>query len=146
ANTRFDLGVLYYRLRSYDMARGYFQTALEIPDITPEVRVRAQQYIAAIDKKALPDQVSGFAQTGLAYQTNPGQGPGPQAVLASHKLFNNQFFSQPDWNWFGAVGVNYTHDFHDQNGDTFEASMVGYDAQQFTLHQYDIGLMELRAG
>jgi tetratricopeptide (TPR) repeat protein len=146
ANTRFNLGALYYRLRSYEMARGYFQSALEMTDITPEVRARAEQYIAAIDKKVLPDQISGFGQTGVSYQTNPGAGPGQQGALASRRLFDNRFFAQPDWNWFGAFGANYVHDFEDQNGDTFEASAIGYDSQQFKLHQYDIGLMELRAG
>ena len=53
---------------------------------------------------------------------------------------------RPDWNWFGAFGLNYVHDFEDQGGDTFEASALGYDAQQFKLHQFDIGVMELRAG
>jgi len=146
AATRFNLGVLYYRLHSYEMARGYFQSALQMSDATPDLRARAEQYLAAIDKKMLPDQISGFGQTGLAYQTNPGAAPGPQGLLAAHTTFNSRFFAQPDWNWFGAGGANYTHDFGDQNGDTFEASVLGYDSQQFKLHQYDIALMELRAG
>ena len=67
-------------------------------------------------------------------------------MLASGKVFNNKFAARPDWNWFGAFGLNYVHDFEDQRGNTFEASAVGYDAQQFKLHQFDIGVMELRAG
>jgi hypothetical protein len=67
-------------------------------------------------------------------------------VLASGLLFNKRFAAQGDWNWFGAFGVNYTHDFENQNSDTFEASAIGYDAQQFKLHQYDIGVLEFRAG
>jgi tetratricopeptide (TPR) repeat protein len=38
AATRFQLGVLYYQLGSYDQARGYLQTALQMPDVTPELR------------------------------------------------------------------------------------------------------------
>jgi hypothetical protein len=143
---RFELGVLYYRLGSYEMARGYFQSALEMRDISPELRQRADDLIAIIDKKLQPDQFSGYAQTGLRYQTNAGAGPGPLGVLASGRTFNSRFLSQSDWNWFGAFGLNYVHDFEDQNGDTFEASVLGYDAQQFRLHQFDIGLLEFRAG
>jgi hypothetical protein len=146
SSLRFQLGTLYYRLGSYDMARGYFQSALTMRDIAPELRQRAQDYIAEIDRKLQPDQFSGFAQTGLRYQTNAAAGPGPGTVLASKRLFDSRFFAQGDWNWFGAFGVSYSHDFGTQDSDTFEASLLGYDAQQFRLHQFDIGLLELRAG
>jgi hypothetical protein len=146
SRARFELGILYYRLGSYEMARGYFQTALQMADITPDLRQRAEDFIAAINKKLLPDQFTGFAQTGLRYQSNASAGPGQQAVLASGRTFDSRFLAQPDWNWFGAFGVNYTHDFENQRGDTFEASVLGYDAQQFTAHQFDAGLLELRVG
>jgi hypothetical protein len=146
SRVRFELGILYYRLGSYAMARGYFQSALAMQDITPQMQEQAEEYVAAIDKKLQPDQFSGFAQTGLRYQTNAAAGPGSQVALASGFTLNNSFLARPDWNWFGAFGVNYVHDFQDQRGDTFEASAVGYDAQQFTQHQFDVGLLELRAG
>ena len=146
SRTRFELGVLYFRLGSYDMARGYFETALKMRDISPELRQKAQDYVAAIDRKLQPDQFTGFVQSGLGYQTNPGAGPGQQGALASGRFFDPRFFAHPDGNWFGAFGLNYVHDFEDQNSDTFEASFIGYDAQQFALHQFDIGLLEMRAG
>jgi len=146
ASVRFELGVLYYRLGSYEMARGYFASALKMKDMTPALRERTEELIAAIDKKLQPDQFSGFVQTGFRYQTNTALGPGPQTVLASGGAFNPRFAKQSDWNWFGAFGVSYIHDFENQRGDTFEVNAVGYDAQQFKLHQFDIGLVELRAG
>jgi tetratricopeptide (TPR) repeat protein len=146
SRVRFELGLLYYRLGSYEMARGYFQTALEMRDIEPDLRRRAEEFISVINKKLRPDQISGFAQTGLRYQTNAAAGPGQQAALASGRTFDSRFLAQPDWNWFGAFGLNYSHDFGNQRGDAFEASVLGYDAQQFRLHQFDVGLMELRAG
>ncbi|HEX3989739.1 MAG TPA: hypothetical protein VHX39_01070 [Acetobacteraceae bacterium] len=146
SRVRFELGVLYYRLGSYDMARGYFQSALEMKDISADMRQKADEFLAVIDKKLQPDQFSGFAQAGLRYQTNASAGAGPQPALASGLTFDKRFFAQSDWNGFGAFGLNYSHDFGNQRGDTFEATILGYDAQQFTLHQFDIGLMELRAG
>jgi tetratricopeptide (TPR) repeat protein len=146
SRVRFELGLLYYRLGSYEMARGYFQTALEMRDIAPDLRQRAEEFIAVIDRKLRPDQISGFAQTGLRYQTNAAAGPGQQALLASGRTFDSRFLAQPDWNWFGAFGLNYSHDFGTQTSDAFEASVLGYDAQQFRLHQFDVGLLELRAG
>src|SRR5580698_4481697 len=143
SSVRFELGVLYYRLGSYEMAHEYFTTALAMADITPELRQRTQDLLAAVDKKLFPDQFTGYAQTGLRYQTNAANGPGPQTVLSSGLLFNNRFAAKADWNWFGAFGLNYVHDFGDQHVDTFEVNTLAYDAQQFTLHQFDISTLEL---
>jgi tetratricopeptide (TPR) repeat protein len=96
SRVRFELGVLYLRLGSYEMARSYFQSALQMRDITPDLSERAQELIEVIDKKLQVDQFTGYVQTGLAYQTNPGAGPGGQTVLASGRTFNSSFFSKPD--------------------------------------------------
>jgi hypothetical protein len=146
AETRFELAILYYRLGSYDMARGYLETALRMPDVTPDLQQKIADLLDLIDKKLQVDQFSGYAQTGLRWQSNAGQGPGSQTTLASGQPFNGTFAAKSDWNWFGTFGLNYVHDFQSQSGTTFEASVLGYDAQQFTLHQFDIGLMEIRAG
>jgi tetratricopeptide (TPR) repeat protein len=146
SQTRFQLGILYFQLGSYAMARGYLQTALEMADITPDLQRKAEDLLELANKKLQADQFTGFAQTGLRWQSNATQGPGPQTALATGGTFNNRFVAQGDWNWFGTFGLNYVHDFQSQSGTTFEASVLGYDAQQFTVHQVDIGLLEIRAG
>jgi hypothetical protein len=146
SQTRYALGVLYYELGSYAMARGYLQTALQMPDVTPELQQKISDLLELTDKKLQIDQFSGYAQTGLRWQSNATQGPGPGTQLAAGQPFNNQFAAKGDWNWFGSFGLNYVHDFQSQSGTTFEASFVGYDAQQFTQHQVDVGLLEIRAG
>jgi hypothetical protein len=142
----FQLGVLYYRLGSYEMARGYFKSALEQQDIAPDLRQRTEDLLSDVDKQLQVDRFSGFVSTGLGYQTNPGGGPGPQTALASGRGFDSRFFAKGDGDWFGAFALNYVHDFENQRGDTFEASLQGYDAQQFSQNQFDIGTVELRAG
>ena len=146
SRVHFQLGVLYYRLGSYEMARGYFKSALEQQDIQPDLRQRIVDLLSDVDKQLQADRFTGFVSTGLAYQSNPGGGPGPQAVLASGRSFDSRFFSQSDGNWFGAFALNYVHDFENQRGDTIEATVQGYDAQQFNLQQFDIGMVEFRAG
>ena len=37
---KLELGILYFRLGSYEMARSYFQGALSAPDAPPEIRAR----------------------------------------------------------------------------------------------------------
>jgi hypothetical protein len=142
---RFELGVLYFRLGSYEMARGYFQTVLASADAA-DIKQRAQEFVDAIDRALQVDRWSGFFQTGIGYQTNASAGPGQQALLASNLTVDNRLLRRPDWNWFGAVGVTYVHDFGNQRGDVVEASVLGYDTQQFTQHEFDFGWLEVRAG
>ncbi len=83
SQTRFQLGVLYYELGSYDMARGYLETALQMRDVTPDLQQKIADLLELVDKKLQVDQFSGYAQTGLRWQSNASQGPGSQTTLAS---------------------------------------------------------------
>jgi hypothetical protein len=58
-----------------------------------------------------------------ATRPTPPLGPAAGTALASGKVFNNTFAARPDGNWFGTFGLNYIHDFEQQNGNTFESSM-----------------------
>jgi tetratricopeptide (TPR) repeat protein len=46
----FKLGVLYFRLRSYELARNCFEAVLTTPDVPPDIDAEAQTYVAAVDK------------------------------------------------------------------------------------------------
>jgi hypothetical protein len=143
---RFELGVLYFRLGSYEMARGYFQSVLASTEAAAEIKQRSQEFVDAIDRRLQVDRWSGFAQTGIGYQTNASAGPNPQALLSSNLTLDSRLLGRPDANWFGAFGVTYVHDFGNQSGDVFEVCIVGYDAQQFTLHDFDFAWLDVRAG
>lgn len=146
SRVRFELGTLYFRLGSYEMARGYFESAQASPDATADLTQRAQEFLDKIDKKQQPDQWSGSAQTGLRFQSNASLGSNQQALLGATRPLNSQFAPQSDVNWFGIVALNYVHDFGNQQGDVFEASILGYDAQQFKVSAVDAGFVEIRAG
>ena len=146
SRVRFELGMLYFRLGSYEMARGYFQSAQAAADATPDIVQRSQEYLNTIEKKLQPDQWSGYAQTGFRYQSNASFGPSQQTLFGATRPINSPFAPQPDWNWFAAAAVNYVHDFGNQNGDVFEANVIGYDAQQFKVTAVDTGFLDFRAG
>jgi hypothetical protein len=143
---RFELGVLYFRLGSYEMARGYFQIVLASAEAGADIKQRAPDFVDAIETALKVDRWSGFAQTGIGYQTNASAGPSQQALLSSNLTVDSRLLGRPDGNWFGAFGVTYVHDFGSQSGDVFEANIIGFDAQQFTLHEFDFGWLDVRAG
>jgi hypothetical protein len=143
-----QLGVLYFHLRSYEMARNYFEAVLNAPDTPSDIRTEVQTYVAAVDKAVAINQFSIYGQFGLAYQTNANAGPNSPNVLAlgQNALLSPQFQKTPDWNAFGLVTVHDFYDFDDQRGDGWESDLIGYYSQQFKVTRLDLGLVELRTG
>ncbi|MDJ0933531.1 tetratricopeptide repeat protein [Breoghania sp.] len=45
-----ELGVLYYRIGAFDVARQYFEAAISGPEVPREVRERVDVYLAGIDQ------------------------------------------------------------------------------------------------
>src|SRR5882757_2748740 len=58
---RLELGVLYFRLASYEVARTYLEGALASANLPPEVRQRAQDFMAQIVDREQPSHFSGEA-------------------------------------------------------------------------------------
>jgi tetratricopeptide (TPR) repeat protein len=145
---RLELGVLYFKLGSYAMARSYFMSAIARPDAPPEVKEKVNQFLAEIDRRLSPHQLTAFFQSGFRYQTNANAGPNGLLVKAigQDAVLNSQFAKAPDWNWFGLVGINYAYELQNGNGDALEVGLTGYDAQQFRFRQFDLGLVEIQAG
>ena len=116
---KLQLGVLYFHLRSYEMARNYFDAVINAPDTPSDIRTEVQTYIAAVDKAVAINQFSVYGQFGLAYQTNANAGPNSPNVLAlgQNALLSPQFQKTPDWNAFGLVTMHDFYDFNDQRGD-----------------------------
>ena len=145
---KLQLGVLYFHLHSYEMARNYFNSVLNAPDTPADVRTEVQTYIAAVDKAVAINQLSIYGQFGLAYQTNANAGPNSPNVLAlgQNALLSPQFQKTPDWNAFGLVTAHDFYDFNDQRGDGWESDLIAYYSQQFRVTRLDLGLVELRTG
>jgi tetratricopeptide (TPR) repeat protein len=145
---KLQLGVLYFHLRSYQMAHNYFDAVLNNPETPADVRTQVQTYIAAVDKALAINQLSIYGQFGLAYQTNANAGPNSPNVLAlgQNALLSPQFQKTPDWNAFGLVTVHDFYDFNDQRGDGWETDLITYYSQQFKVTRLDLGLAELRTG
>jgi hypothetical protein len=145
---KLQLGVLYFHLRSYEMARNYFDAVINAPDVPSDIRTEVQTYVAAVDKAVAINQFSVYGQFGLAYQTNANAGPNSPNVLAlgQNALLSPQFQKTPDWNAFGLVTVHDFYDFNDQRGDGWDSDLTAYYSQQFKVTRLDLGLAELRTG
>ena len=142
-----ELGVLYYRLGSYDSAHSYFQAVLDRPDVPPEVIENVRLYEVAIEKAGAPQRFSGVAVLGTRYQTNANLAPLNREINLNGLpfLLNPANTAQPDFNVYGALNLHYTHDLQSQ-GDLFEADLTLYGAGYADLDNLNILLGELTAG
>ena len=145
---KLELSILYSRLGSYEMARGYLRDAANDPSVDEPTRARVAASISAVDKQSQPSRFSGFFQTGMRYQSNASFMPDSGLVR-----FAGQDFSlfpttsrKPDWNWFGIAGLAHDYDFQNDRGDRLETRFIGYLTNQHRFSELDVGLFEVSFG
>lgn len=129
---RLELGVLYYRLGSYEAARNYLVTALETPNMPPEVRERAEKFLAQIEKQKSPSRFSGTILAGLRWQSNANAAPtGNVRVGGFEAELDDNSTAKSDWNAFVAAQAVHLWDFGWQSGDHLDTRVNVYAARQF---------------
>jgi hypothetical protein len=145
---KLELGVLYFKLRSYEMARSYFDAAVASKDTPQDVRDEVATFISAIDRAVSVNQFAMFAQIGVRHQSNANAGPDSQVVqaLGQNAVLSSQFQRTPDWNIFGITTLHHFYDFGDQRGDGWESDVVAYYAHQFKVTRVNLGLIEASTG
>lgn len=148
ARVKYELGSLYFRLRSYEMARRYFKEALASPDLDPITRDRVETSLPDAEKQLEQSRLSGFVATGLRYQTNASFAPTSGTVRLGGQdlaLLPSQA-RKADTNWFGLAGVSHDYDLDNQRGDTLETRFVGYVTEQQRFSNLNVGLFDLSFG
>ena len=148
ARVKLELGVLYFRLGSYEMAKTYFTNAIKDPATPSEVRAKVKAYLDEIEKRLNPTSFSGFVQSGARYQTNATAGPsGPLVrVFGFEGILDQKFVKQPDWNFF-AQGIAYhSLDLQTQRGDTWETLASAYTAEQLKIRRLDATAVGVQTG
>ena len=145
---RLELGVLYFRLGSYEMAKTYFTQAIADPAAPPEVRAKVQAYLDEIEKRLNPNFVSGLVQTGARYQTNATAGPSGSLirVFGFDGVLDQKFVKQPDWNFFAQGIVFQTVDLQTQRGDSWETQASAYASEQLKIKRLDVAAVGLQTG
>ncbi|WP_029059973.1 tetratricopeptide repeat protein [Stappia stellulata] len=142
-----ELGVLYYRLGSFETARLYLQRAESAANAASDVVEAARQFQSAIVAAEDPLKVSGIVTTGLRYQSNATAGPGERIVTlgASTVLLSDTVLGQPDANAFVAGNVHVSYDLGNQ-GDLLEADLLFYGDRYFDTGRLNSAMSEVTFG
>ena len=145
---KLELGVLYFRLGSYEMAKNYFTNAIADPAAPPDMRAKVQAYLDEIEKRLNPNFVSGLVQTGVRYQTNATAGPSGSLirVFGFDGVLDQKFVKQPDWNFFAQGIVFQTVDLQTQRGDSWETQASAYASEQLKISAWTLPPLGSRPG
>ncbi len=145
---KYELGSLYFRLGSYEMAKRYFKEALASPDLDATTRSRIEAYLPDADKQTQNSRLSGFAQAGIRSQSNANYAPSSGAILLGGSPLSLAPNAQKksDTNWFELAGISHDYDLNTQRGDVLETRFLGYMTQQDRFTQLNVGLFDASVG
>ncbi len=145
---RLELGVLYFRLGSYAIARTYLTRAVQGDNVPDDVRARVATFLAEIDKRLSNHRISGSLYGGYRYQTNANAGPEREAIslLGAQATLDGRFTKKTDHNVFLSGSLNYVYDPQLESGETFEADLQVYVSRQNDQKQLDLSYTELKLG
>jgi tetratricopeptide (TPR) repeat protein len=145
---KLELGILYFRLGSYEMAKSYLSSAIADPSAPPQIRGTVQAYLDEIEKRLNPSLLAGFVQTGARYQSNATAGPSGSLVrvFGFDGVLDQKFVKQPDWNAFSQAIVFHTLDLQTQRGDTWETQASAYLSEQRKIKRLDAAAISAQTG
>ncbi len=144
---RLELGVLYYRLGSFEAARTYLLAVLATKDLPQDVRGRAETFLAEIEKQRSPSKLFGTLMMGLRYQSNANAAPtGNVRVGGIPASLDDNATADADWNAFAALNATHFYDMGTQHGDVWQTNVSAYGARQFKRHEVDVSLLSLQTG
>lgn len=144
---KLELGVLYYRLGSYEAARTYLEGARQSARATAETRGRAEEYLREVDSKVSRSQFSGDVLVGLGYSTNANSGPGAAAGAFGATAVTNPNISQrPDFNVIGAATLRHRYDLNRQDNGALESELQFYTSRQFQVAEANVVYLDFTTG
>jgi len=145
---RLELAVLYYRLGSFEIARSYLEMVLATPNLAPEVKARAEQYLAEVDKRSATSRFAGEIFGGFRYQSNANLGPPTSNVrlFGQTANLNQSALGTADWGAVSSGYVRHVYDLGSQDKAALETQLSGYINRQFQVSQANVGLLDLSSG
>ena len=145
---RLELGVLYFRLGSYEIARTYLQSALTSPNVPADVREKCNQYIAELDKRLTRSRFAGDIFLGTRYQSNANLGPANSSVRLFGQVanLNQNSLGAADWGAITTGQFRHTYDLETQDKAAIETQLTYYLTRQFQLQQANVSLVDLTSG
>ena len=135
-----ELGILYFRLKSFETAKTYFLRAKQSPGLPGPVSKRIETFLAQIETATSVHRLDGAASIGLRYQTNANSAPNGGDVLVSGFAFELDEGSRraDDVNTFLSGQARYQYDLGTQSGDVIEVNANLFASRYASLKDIDV--------
>ena len=150
ARVRFELGILYYRIESFEAARGYFRSAREGGRLPDDLDARAAEFLAEIDKRQSPHRFSGSVTVGARYQSNANSNNNTAFVripaLGGLNVTNSGSSRKHDWNALASVALLHNYEWEPGSGDSLETALTLYGVRQASVRSVNTALAEISTG
>lgn len=145
---KYELGALYYRLKSYDMALRYFEDALKSPGLEPDLRARIEIMLPAAQKEMEPSRLSGVLQLGVGYSSNVPLAPSFGFIRSNGVDVPNPgpYYQRGGANLTALGEVRHIYDFENQRGDVWETRFAGIGTSQLAFGELSSALFEVSTG
>jgi hypothetical protein len=142
-----ELGVLYFRMGSFEAAQDYFDKAKSF-NPPQEVLDRVNEYLAKIHTAEQTSQFSGYVFMGTRYQTDANIAPSASMIQSpiGDVLLSSRFVKSHDFDFFLTGSVLYSYDLGDQNRDAIEVIGTGFGNHYMRFGRLDLDLGEVSAG
>ena len=130
---RYELGVLYFKLGSYDVAATYFEELLEDKNTPKALVEKAAPFIEEIESRLTNHSFSASTFSGIKYQTNASSGPRSTKVtlFGAPSFLPDEFTNKGDFDVFVSGSINYSYDFQSEPKKLLEAGLNIYGNEQF---------------
>ena len=147
ARVDLELGALYFRMGSFEMAGNYFDKALAA-NPPPEVKARVDQYVAQIAREEAPSRLTGYLLFGAQRQSDANVATSSATINSpiGPLLLSNQFVKMRDENLFLTGSALYSYDLGTQSRDALEVIGTGFVQHYFRVQRLSLDLGELTAG
>lgn len=144
---KLELGVLYFRLGSYEASRSYLESARASGKADADTKSRADQFLADIDEKSSKSQFSGQLLTGLRYSTNANSGPGGGvSSFGDTAVPTPNVSGRPDFSVVAAAALQHRYDLGRQDGGMLETDVALFGARQFQIVEANVAFIDIITG
>jgi tetratricopeptide (TPR) repeat protein len=133
-----ELGVLYYRIGAYDVARNYFEQALANPNLPPDGAQQIKLYLKQLSLTADPPPFSATIFSAIRWESNANFRPGTQSVTLNGIDFtlDQQSVGREGWSALNIGTLHYSFDL--KQGDKIEFDALAYSTAYFESALQDI--------
>jgi Tetratricopeptide repeat len=143
-----ELGILYYRLGAYEVARSYFEQALANPSVPPNVAAQIRLYLQQLALAADPPAFSATIFSAIRWESNANSGPGTQNVTLNGFDFtlDQNAVGHSGWSALNIGTLHYGYEL--KQGDRIELDALVYSTAYFDskLQDIDLDFFELTLG